>query len=197
MPKPKVVTKDTPIWYLCSLAAALLFAVAVSLYFQGRLWWCPAGDLSLWSWQVWSQHNSQHLVDPYSFTHLLHGIVEFWIVSLIFPRMKIGWRLIIALSVESSWEVAENTNYVINRYREATISLNYFGDSILNSLADVAFCGLGFGVAYWLRFWRSAALFVSTEVILLMLIHDSLLLNVLMLLYPMESVREWQNSRAY
>ena len=172
--------------------ALITIAATICLNFQGRVWWCEAGDRVPWSWDVWSRHNSQHLMDPYSFTHMLHGILEFWLIGLIFRRMPLAWRFALALFIEGSWEVVENTQFVINRYREATISLDYFGDSIANSLADIAFCGLGFLVALRLRFWRSLMLFIATEVVLLFWIHDSLLLNILMLLYPVEAVKSWQ-----
>ena len=179
----------TPL-YAC---AFVLFAVALVEGWQGRSWWCPAGDYSPWSWVVMSQHNSQHIIDPYSFTHVLHGMTEFFIIGLLFPRVSLAWRLCIAVGVEGCWEAVENTAYVINRYREVTISLNYFGDSIVNSLSDVVCCAGGFMLASWLRFWRSAAVFVLTEVVLILTIHDSLVINILQLLYPTETLRHWQN----
>ncbi|MGD9562090.1 MAG: DUF2585 family protein [Pyrinomonadaceae bacterium] len=182
-------TRDCFPWIAVALT---IVAAAVSLNLQGRVWWCEAGDYWPWSWEVWSRHNSQHLLDPYSFTHMLHGVLEFWLIGLIFKRMPLAWRLFLALFIESSWEVVENTQYVINRYREATISLDYYGDSIANSLADIVFCGLGFLIALRLRFWRSLALFIATEVILFFWIRDSLLLNIIMLLYPIEAIKHWQ-----
>ena len=180
----------TPL-YAC---AFVLFAVALVEDWQGRSWWCPAGDLSPWSWVVMSQHNSQHVIDPYSFTHLLHGMTEFFILTLLFPRVSIAWRLFMAVGVEGCWEAIENTAYVINRYREVTISLNYFGDSIVNSLSDVLCCAGGFMLARALRFWRSAAVFVLTEIALIMTIHDSLVINIIQLIWPTETLRHWQNS---
>ncbi|HTH50939.1 MAG TPA: DUF2585 family protein, partial [Pyrinomonadaceae bacterium] len=179
----------TPL-YAC---AAVLFAVALIESWQGRVWWCPAGDYSPWSWAVMSQHNSQHFIDPYTFTHMLHGMTEFFIIRLLFPRVPLAWSLFLALGVEGCWEAVENTDYVINRYREVTISLNYYGDSIVNSLSDIACCGLGFLLARKLRFWRSAALFVITEIVLMLTIHDSLIINVIQLIYPTETLRHWQN----
>jgi hypothetical protein len=167
-------------------------AAVVMLNLEGRRWWCPAGDLSLWSWDIWTQHNSQHVVDPYSFTHVLHGILEYWLLGLFFPRMRLVWRLFLTVFVESSWEVAENSSYVIERYRGVTISLSYFGDSIINSISDIVCCATGFGIAYKLRFWRSFALFVATEVILILWIHDSLIINIIMLIWPIEAIRKWQ-----
>ena len=172
--------------------AAVVIAAIISLNFQGRVWWCQAGDYSPWSWNIWTTHNSQHVIDPYSFTHVLHGVLEFWLIGLVFRRMPLAWRFFLAILIESMWEVAENTNYIINRYREATISLDYFGDSIINSLADILACGTGFVIAYKLRFWRSLALFLATEVVLILWIRDSLLINIVMLIYPIEAIKHWQ-----
>ena len=171
---------------------AIILTTVVVLNLQRRVWWCQAGDYSPWAWNIWSPHNSQHLIDPYSFTHVLHGILEFWILGLLFRKMPVAWRFVIAIFIESSWEILENTNYMISRYREETISLDYFGDSILNSLADIACCALGFFIAYKLRFWKSLAVFVTTEVILLLTIRDSLIINIIMLIYPLEAIKAWQ-----
>ena len=176
-----------------SLIAIVLVAL-ILLNLLGRVWWCEAGDAWPWSWTVNSRHNSQHLFDPYSFTHILHGILEFWLIGLVFRKLPVAWRFVLAIFIESSWEVVENTNYVINRYREATISLDYYGDSILNSLADIVCCGLGFAIASKLGRWRSLAVFVITELILLLWIRDSLLLNILMLIWPLDAVKQWQTA---
>jgi Protein of unknown function (DUF2585) len=174
----------------------LIFAVVVlsasQLWNQGRVWWCQAGDFSPWSWAVWSPHNSQHVIDPYTFTHVLHGILFFWIASLIFRKMPLAWRLLMAISVECVWEVVENTDMIINRYREATISLDYFGDSIINSLGDILSFAVGFWLAHKLRFWLSLVFFVVIEIILLIWIRDSLVLNIIMLIYPIEAIKQWQ-----
>jgi hypothetical protein len=164
----------------------------VTLALLGRAWWCEAGDYTPWAWNIWSRHNSQHIIDPYSFTHILHGVLEFWLIGLVFWRLPLAWRFVLAVLIESSWEVMENTSYMINRYREETISLDYFGDSIINSLADIVFCASGFLAAWKLRFWRSAALFVATEAVLLLTIRDSLIINLVMLIYPLEAIKQWQ-----
>lgn len=174
-------------------AFAVLLAVAVVLLrLQGRVWWCQAGDYVPWSWEIWSTHNSQHLIDPYSFTHVLHGIAEFWLIGLIFQRLPLAWRFLVAVFIESVWEVVENTSYVIQRYREATMSLDYFGDSVTNSAADILCCALGFWIAWKLRFWKSVILFAATESILILTIRDSLIINVIMLLWPIEAIKRWQ-----
>ena len=170
----------------------VIAATVVILNIEGRLWWCPAGDLALGSWDIWSQHNSQHVVDPYSFTHILHGIVEYWLLSLLFPRMRIVWRFFLTVCLGCTWEVVENSSYVIERYRGETISLSYFGDSIVNSLSDIACCATGFLIANRLRFWRSLLMFVATEVVLVAWIRDSLLINIVMLIWPVEAIKKWQ-----
>ena len=175
--------------------AAVVTAAVILLNLEGRRWWCPAGDLSPWSWDIWSQHNSQHLVDPYSFTHILHGVIEYWLLSLLFPRLRLVWRLFLSVSIASTWEVVENSSYIIDRYRGETISLSYFGDSVTNSLSDIFCCATGFLIAYKLRFWWSLALFVATEVVLIFWIHDSLIINIIMLTWPIESLRHWQMAR--
>jgi hypothetical protein len=179
---------------LAACSAILLVAAAI-LYFQGRVWWCQAGDIMPWSWDIWSTHNSQHLVDPYSFTHILHGMLEFWLLGLVFRKAPVAWRLALAVLIEATWEVAENSSFIIERYRAATISLDYFGDSIINSISDILCCATGFVIANKLRFWRSLALFAATEILLIFWIRDSLIINIIMLLYPVEAIRTWQMSR--
>ncbi|MGB5014056.1 MAG: DUF2585 family protein [Pyrinomonadaceae bacterium] len=168
-----------------------LLAMAI-LRWQGRVWWCQVGDYGPWAGDIWSAHTSQHLIDPYSFTHVFHGVLAFWIIGFIFRKMPIPWRLLVAVIFEGGWEIAENSTYVIQRYREATISLDYFGDSVINSLVDITACATGFVIAYKLRFWRSLAVFAATEAVLIFTIRDSLLINILMLIYPIEAIKAWQ-----
>ena len=174
------------------LCLAVMAVAALILWSQGRVWWCQAGDYSPWSWTVNSPNNSQHVIDAYSFTHILHGIVEFWLLSLIFRRVPLAWRLVMAVAIEASWEVLENSSHIIERYRAATISLDYFGDSIVNSLSDITCCAIGFGFGYKLKFWKSLALFVTTELILIFTIRDSLIINLIMLIYPLDALKAWQ-----
>jgi Protein of unknown function (DUF2585) len=170
----------------------VLVATAVLLRSQGRLWWCSCDYLLLWSGNPWSSDNSQHLLDPYSFTHLLHGFVLCGLLALIVPRLSAVWQLWLAVSIEAIWEVVENSEFVIRRYREETAALGYHGDTVINSLSDILVCGLGFVLARHLGFRRTFALFVLTEVALAILIRDNLTLNVLMLIYPIDAVKEWQ-----
>jgi len=174
------------------IAIGIAALTALLLAFEGRVLWCQAGDYVPWSFDIWSTHNSQHLFDPYSFTHMLHGVAEFWILFALLGKVPVRWRLVIAVGIEACWEIAENSPFVIERYRAATISLDYFGDSILNSMSDIVFCATRFVIASKLRFWRSLVLFIATETILILTIHDSLLINILMLLYPIDAVKHWQ-----
>ena len=172
--------------------AALLAGTIYQLRSQGRLWWCACGQMSLWSGNTWSRHNSQHLFDPYSFTHMLHGMAICGILVWLCPRVSSAWRLWVAVFIEAVWEVVENTDAVIQRYRAVTASLDYLGDTVANSLGDILSFGIGVAIARYLGFWRSLGLFLVTELVLLIWIRDSLLLNILMLLYPVDAIRAWQ-----
>jgi len=174
---------------------AILLVLAGTVYRlrgQGRLWWCSCDYLLLWSGDPWSSDNSQHLLDPYSFTHLLHGFVLCGLLALLVPRLAPAWKLCLAVSLEALWEVVENSEFVIRRYREETAALGYHGDTIVNSLGDILACALGFVLAGRLGLRPTLALFAVTEVALLILIRDSLLLNIIMLVYPIEAIKAWQ-----
>jgi hypothetical protein len=170
----------------------VLIGTVVLLRSQGRLRLCSCDYLLLWSGDPWSSDNSQHLLDPYSFTHLLHGFLLCGLLVLAVPRLSVVWRLWLAVSIEAVWELIENSEFVIRRYRQATAALGYHGDTIVNSLGDILVCGLGFMLAQQLGFRRAFALFVLIEVTLAILIRDNLTLNVVMLIYPIEAIKEWQ-----
>jgi hypothetical protein len=174
------------------LIPIIMAATALLLRGQGRLWWCACQRLLLWTSNAWGSDNSQHLFDPYSFTHVLHGFIFCGLLAWGVPRLSADWRLCLAVLVEAAWEVLENSDFVIRRYREATAALGYEGDTVVNSLGDILACGLGFVVARRLGFRLSLAMFVATEVVLLLWIRDSLTLNVLMLIYPVEGIKTWQ-----
>lgn len=179
---------------LC-LVAAIILGAAFILWAMGQPVLCRCGIVGLWSGDIYSNQNSQQVADPYSFTHITHGVLFFFALLPLARHIGVAWRLVIATLIEVSWEIAENTDFVINRYREATISLDYFGDSVLNSSFDVLACVLGFALAARLP-WRVAVVgIVAIEVVLALTIRDSLLLNIVMLLYPIEAIREWQMAR--
>jgi len=174
------------------VVALILVAAVFQLRQQGRVWWCACGQGNLWAGDIWSAHNSQHVVDPYSFTHILHGVLFFWILAALFKRMSFSWQLALTILLEAAWEVAENAPFIIQRYREATIGLGYEGDSVINSLADILCCVAGFLLARRLGFRFALALFVAIEVLLVVLVRDNLTLNVLMLLCPIDAIKQWQ-----
>jgi hypothetical protein len=169
----------------------VLIATAIELYLQGRLWSCSCRQF-LWTSDAWSSQTSQLFLDPYSFTHVLHGLVFCGLIALLVRRMSPGWRFFLAIAIESAWEIIENANTVIQRYREATASLGYQGDTVMNSLGDIMCCGIGFILARKLGWRRSLALFFAIEVTLLIWIRDSLLLEIIMLIHPIEAIRHWQ-----
>jgi hypothetical protein len=174
---------------------AILTSTVILLRFEGRRWWCQAGDLSPWSSGIHSQHTSQHFFDPYSFTHFLHGLLFYALLRFAAGRLRWDVRFVLAIGLECLWEVIENSSMVIGRYRQATIALGYEGDSVLNSLGDIASCGLGLLLARRLPVKWSVAIFLTVEVAMLIVYRDNLLLNVVMLVYPFEIVKSWQLGR--
>jgi hypothetical protein len=175
---------------------AILLALAAvevaTLLAMGREAVCRCGVVGLWSGDVWSNQNSQQLADPYSFTHLTHGVLFYWLLRLLAGRQPLGLRAILALSIEAVWEVFENTDATIQRYREATISLDYYGDSALNSFGDLLCCLLGFALAARLPGRVALVGVVVLEVVLAVWIRDSLALNILMLIRPIQAIKDWQ-----
>jgi uncharacterized protein DUF2585 len=171
---------------------ALLALVAVELRWQGRVWWCSCGQGDLWWGDIHSGHCSQHFLDPYSFTHILHGLVFYGALVWLLPRLAFPWRLWLVLALEALWEVIENTEFVIERYRTATAAFGYEGDSIANSLGDILSCAVGVLLARFLGLRRSIVLFVLIELVLLVWIRDNLTLSVVMLVCPLEAIKSWQ-----
>jgi hypothetical protein len=167
-------------------------ATALVLRAMGRVGWCKCGSWIPWSWDIWSMHNSQHMIDPYFFTHILHGILFFGALYLLSPPIAERFKFMIAMGVEGCWEIAENTPLIIQRYREATISLDYYGDSIINSIFDILACAIGYGIAARVGLKGSLIYIAATELLLLMTIGDCLLLNIIMLVCPIEAIKQWQ-----
>jgi hypothetical protein len=172
--------------------AGLLALLAIVLFAMGRAPWCECGYVKLWHGVVMSSENSQHITDWYTFSHIVHGFGLYGLVWLVWRSGPLGLRLTLATAIEVLWEIIENTDLVIDRYREATIALDYYGDSVINSLADVVACAAGFALAAAIPVWASVAFFVATEVAMVLWIRDCLALNVLMLVWPVEAIKEWQ-----
>lgn len=172
--------------------AGIMAATAAVLLAMGHPPICTCGTVKLWHGATVSAENPQHLTDWYTPSHVLHGLIFYAVLRWLAPRWPVGWRLVAATAVEAAWEIAENTPAVIDRYRAATIALDYFGDSVVNSMADIAAMMAGFWLARRLPVWASVALFIGAEVTTTLLIRDGLILNVVMLLWPLQIVRDWQ-----
>ncbi|MGH6749561.1 MAG: DUF2585 domain-containing protein [Methyloceanibacter sp.] len=179
------------------LVAGIVAAQALLLYLMGHPLICKCGYVKLWHFDVQSAENSQHIIDWYTPSHIIHGFLFYWLLWLAsrYVPMSFGLRLVLAVAVEASWEVIENTDFVINHYREMTISLDYYGDSVINSVSDTLFMVLGYFVARWLPVWLTVSIAIALEVFVGAMIRDNLTLNILMLLWPMDSVLHWQQGR--
>jgi len=175
-----------------------MLAVLGILLAMGRPPICACGTVKLWQGAVHSAENSQHITDWYSASHLIHGLLFYFFAWVLWTRWRVfgglpaRYALPIAVAFEGFWEILENSPMIIQRYREATISFGYVGDSIVNSMSDIGWMIVGFLLASRLPVWASIALALTLELLTLILIRDNLTLNVLMLLWPLESVRQWQ-----
>jgi Protein of unknown function (DUF2585) len=170
---------------------AILLLMSAILRAAGRLPICACGYVDLFH-PALDAGNSQHIADWYTLSHIIHGFLFYLAGPLILKRRPPGERLILAVAIEAAWEVFENSPMVIDRYREATIALGYSGDSIINSVADVAFMALGFAFARRAPVWVTVAVAIAFELIALLAIRDNLMLNILMLVAPVDAIKAWQ-----
>jgi hypothetical protein len=175
-----------------AIAFAVVAAAALALWSMGQVPICKCGYVKFWHGIVASSENSQHVSDWYTFSHVIHGFAFYGLLWLVARRTPIGLRFLIAVALEASWEVFENTDFVINRYREVTISRDYYGDSVLNSVMDIAWMMVGFAAASQLPIRVIVVLTLAMELFVAYYIRDNLALNILMLIYPLEAVRRWQ-----
>lgn len=194
---------------------AVTIAMLVTLRAMGRVPFCACGEVKIFIADAWSSHTSQHLFDPYTPSHFSHGLIFYFVIlwatrlaarwkpglqeDTLSPRPRawgawagVTWALVIAMAIEAAWEIFENTPFVIDRYRSVTVSLDYSGDSVTNSLGDMIACWAGYVVARRLGFVSTLLLFVGLELATLAWIKDNLTLNVVMLLWPIEAVKQWQ-----
>jgi Protein of unknown function (DUF2585) len=165
---------------------------AVTLFLMGQVPICKCGYVKLWHGVVFSSENSQHISDWYTPSHVIHGFAFYGLLWLIGRRWPLGLRLVLAATIEAGWEIFENTDLVINRYRDVTISLNYYGDSVLNSVCDILAMVAGFALASRVPVWVTVALVITLELLVLYFIRDNLTLNIIMLIYPLDGIKAWQ-----
>ena len=171
----------------------ILTITGVLEFYFGRSLLGPDGKFGWWDNNVWGSENSQRVADAYSFSHIIHGILFYAFLWLVVRKVPLKYRFIMALVLEAGWELLENSSFVINRYREATIAQGYVGDSVLNSVMDVAMAGIGFVLAKYSKVWVTISLIILMELGCLFWIRDNLTLNIIMLVRPVESIKVWQS----
>lgn len=173
-----------------------IFILAITAWIElgsGRSFFGPDGNFGWWEGSVWSSENSQRVADAYTFSHVIHGMIFYAFLWLVARKVPVKYRFLIALFFEAGWELLENSPIIIDRYRAVTISLGYVGDSVLNSLSDIVFAGMGFLISRYSKFWVSVFLIIFMEIGCLFWVRDNLTLNVIMLVYPLESIKTWQS----
>jgi hypothetical protein len=180
---------------ITSIVAAVVAFLALAAAIErgmGRSWLGPDGRVGLWEGDIWSSEQSQRCADPYSVSHVVHGVLFCGLLWLVARRMPVERRYLLAVILEAAWEVIENSPLIIERYRAVTVALGYAGDSVLNSLSDVVMMSLGFWLAWRARLWVSVTAVLLMEIGMLLWVRDNLTLNVVMLIHPIEAVKAWQ-----
>ncbi len=184
--------KHQTFWF--AACGAVLLIQIIAEYMMGRTPICTCGYIKLWEGSVNSSGNSQHISDWYTPSHIIHGFIFYGVTYLLLRGKPIAMRLLLALVIESGWELLENSPVIIDRYRTATISLDYYGDSILNSAMDTIFMVIGFFFASRAPVALTIAIAIFFELLTGYLIRDNLTLNVLMLIWPVEAIKTWQSA---
>ena len=184
--------RSNSLWKSVLITVGVLAVFVAILLVMGRVPWCTCGYIKFWHGIVQSSENSQHIADWYTFSHIIHGFIFYWVLWRLKPNAPLGLRLVLAVLIECSWEIFENSDFIINRYREATISLDYYGDSVINSVSDVLAMIAGFVLARKLPVWVIVGSAVGMELVVGYWIRDNLALNIIMLIHPFEAIKVWQ-----
>ena len=182
------------LWIVAGVLGLLILHTAL-LSYMGQPLMYSGGYIQFWHGVVMSDGNSQHLSDWYTLSHVIHGILFYAVLAFLFPRMPVGLRLFLAIGIEMAWELFENTDMIINRYREQALAQGYFGDSIVNSVGDVIAVILGFFLTWKLPKWTSVILVIVLELLALYVIRDNLTLNIIQLIHPIDAIGAWQSAK--
>jgi len=177
------------------IVAALIIIQVFVLTLFGQPLFCECGYIKLWAGDIFSNDNSQHITDWYTFSHILHGIIFYGLLTLLFPKLSTAYKLLIALSIEVSWELIENTPMVIDHYRQQALAQGYTGDSIINSLSDTFAMILGFFVTMKIRIWQTIIVVLIFELGTLYMVRDNLTLNVINLTMSSQTIQDWQSQK--
>lgn len=180
-------------WMVAAAIAVVTLTAVIELW-NGRSPLGPDRKFGLWDGDIWSSENSQRVADAYSFSHIVHDILFYALLWVAARRLPLRYRFLLALMLEAGWEVLENSPFIINRYREATIALGYVGDSLLNSCSDIAMMAFGFLFAFRTRVRISAAAVLGMEIACLVWVRDNLTLNIIMLVHPIAALKAWQSA---
>lgn len=190
---PLLATNDRSQYVPVLIVVLICIATTFTLRGMGRIWWCELGDASPVVLDAWGPHNSQHLADPYIFSHLLHGVVLFFVFNFSILRRKPLWGLVWVTALEAAWEIFENTPFTIDRYRSMTAAVGYSGDSVINSIGDLLACVGGWFLARKIGLVWSVVIYLGLEIGCLLWIKDNLTLNVIQVVYPLEFITKWQS----
>ena len=183
---------NAPKQALLSVIAVIILIQIGALFYIGHPWICTCGYIELWHGEVFSSGNSQHITDWYTYSHIIHGFIFYVLLWAVFPKSPILLRLLLAVGIETAWEIFENSEFIMNRYRQTALALDYYGDSIINSVSDTASMVLGFLLARKLPVWSIVLTAIVFEVFTGYMIHDNLTLNIITLIHPFEFISVWQ-----
>lgn len=182
----------TPAALCLAIAAGFIALQALALLAMGHPPICTCGNINLWHGNPSGPETSQHLTDWYTYTHVIHGIVFYFLLWLIAPRTSFALRFALVIGIEAAWEIIENTPLIMDRYRQSALARGYFGDSMINSVADTIASGLGVLLARILPIWSTITLIIVMELFAAYMIHDNLTLNIIQLIHPSETISRWQ-----